>query len=208
MQIAVVENNEKKTNSIFEPGFLAVYEHENKEWKELSRKENPVPSAEGIAAVRQSLSNVVESLPDVRILIASDLSGVAFSIFEGAGFEIFLMKSDAVSALTSVRKTIMKDQEESKSANHVDISQLFEHGTNKGDFVVNLQQAQLTYPQLSSKKILLDYVKRGEFNRLDVIVSHTPKWFDRELPLMGFKYETINILPDKKTLRVSHALLL
>lgn len=208
MQIAVVENNEKKTNSIFEPGFLTVYEHENKEWKERSRKENPIPSAKGIAAVRQSLSDVVESLPDVRILIASDLSGVAFSIFEGAGFEIFLIKSDAVSALTSVRKTIMKDQEESESANHVDVAQFFEHGTNKGDFVVNLQQAQMVCPQLSSKKILLDYVKRGEFNRLDVIVSHTPKWFDRELPLMGFKYETINILPDKKTLRVSHAPLL
>ncbi|ADU27833.1 Fe-only nitrogenase accessory protein AnfO [Ethanoligenens harbinense] len=205
MQIAVIENNEGKTHSIFEPGFLAVYEHENKEWKELSRKENPVPDAQGIAAVRQSLSDVVESLPHVRILIASDLSGVAFSIFESAGFEIFLVKSDAASALASVRKTILEDQKESESANNVDISQFFEHGTNKGDFVVNLQQAQMAYPQLSSKKILLDHVKRGEFNRLDVIVSHTPKWFDRELPLMGFQYETVNILPDKKTLRVSHA---
>ena len=55
---------------------------------------------------------------------------------------------------------------------------------------------------MTSKKILIPYLKNGEFNWLDVICSHLPKWFVTDLGSMGFEYEIVNDLPNKKTVRV------
>jgi Fe-only nitrogenase accessory protein AnfO len=72
LKIAVVEDNNQKTSSIFEPGFISVYEEDGGEWKILKRFENKVCDAKGISAVRIAVEDAVKQLDDVRILVASD----------------------------------------------------------------------------------------------------------------------------------------
>ncbi|WP_011306543.1 Fe-only nitrogenase accessory AnfO family protein [Methanosarcina barkeri] len=54
------------------------------------------------------------------------------------------------------------------------------------DTVKHLEEVLLENPDLSLKKVLILYLKNGEFNRLDVICSHVPKWFNIELEVLGF----------------------
>lgn len=49
------------------------------------------------------------------------------------------------------------------------------------DTVKHFEEVLLENPDLSLKKVLISYLKNGEFNRLDVICSHIPKWFNIEL---------------------------
>ena len=77
MKIAVVENNNQKTNSIFEHGFIAVYEKDGGEWKVLNRFENKVCKAKDIAAVRMAVKDTVKQLDDVKIVVASEIPGIA-----------------------------------------------------------------------------------------------------------------------------------
>lgn len=51
-------------------------------------------------------------------------------------------------------------------------------GVNKKDLSPNLEEVLLKNPSLSSKKVLIPYLKKGEFNNLNVVFSHIPKWFD------------------------------
>ena len=206
MKMAVVENNDKKTSSIFKQGFIATYEEDCGEWKVLSRFENTVCRATGIAAVRMALADTIKRLHGVTIIAASEISGVAFSTFEAAGFGIFLEENNVMDVLALARKEmpeVMEKQQE--QAREVDIMQFFEHDLNKGDFCLNMQEVLLKNSQLTSKSILLPYLKNGEFNRLDVICSHIPPWFDRDFGVLGFEYETVNVLPDKITVRIVHA---
>ena len=80
--------------------------------------------------------------------------------------------------------------------------QFMEPGINKGDFSLNMEEILLKNPELTSKKILIPYLKNGEFNRLDVICSHIPKWFHTDIGVLGFEYETVDELPNRKTVRI------
>lgn len=205
MKISVVESNDQKTSSIFEPGFIVTYEEDGGEWKVLNRFENKVCSAKSIAAVRMAVEDTIKQLDNVKIVVASEIPGIASGIFEVAGFDIFLVEKSGFDVLDSVKKEmgeIIEKQQEKLSK--FDIMQFLEPGMNKDDFCLNMEKILSKNPQLTSKKILLPYLKNGEFNRLDVICSHIPKWFTTNLRVLGFEYETVNSLPNEKTVKIVH----
>jgi Fe-only nitrogenase accessory protein AnfO len=205
LKISVVENNDQKTSSIFEPGFIVTYEGDGGEWKVLNSFENKIYSAKGITAVRLAVEDTIKQLDNVKIVIASEIPGIAFGIFEVAGFEIFLVEQNSFDALASVKKEMLElIEEQQEKPSKFDILQFLEPGLNEGDFCLNMEKILSKNPQLTSKKILLPYLKNGEFNSLDVICSHIPKWFTKDLSVLGFEYETVNSLPNEKTVKIVH----
>lgn len=203
MKIAVVENDNQKTSSIFKPGFIATYEEDSGEWKILNRFENKVYDAKGIAAVRMAVADTVKQLGDVKILVASEIPGIAFGVFQASGFDIFIVEDSVLDVLDSVKKempgVIEKRQEKILK---FDVMQFLESGLNKGDFSLNMEEILLKNPDLTSKKVLIPYLKNGEFNRLDIICSHIPKWFYTDLNTLGFEYETVSESLNRKTVRI------
>jgi len=203
LKIAVVENDNQKTSSIFEPGFIAIYEEDGGEWKVLNRFENKVCNAKGMAAVRTAVADTIKQLGDVKIIVASEIPGIASGTFQAADFDIFLVENSVLNVLDSIKKEMLEAIEERhKERPKFDIMQFLELGISKGDFSINIEEIMFKNPELTSKKILIPYLKNGEFNRLDVICSHIPKWFVTDLGALGFEYETVSDLPNRKTIRV------
>jgi Fe-only nitrogenase accessory protein AnfO len=206
LKIAVVENDNWEASSIFEPGFIAIYEEEGGEWKVLNRFENKACNARGMAAVRMAVADVVKQLgDDVKVIVASEIPGIASGTLQAAGFDIFLVENSSVlNVLDSIKKDMVETIEErQKEPPKFDIIQYLEPGENEGDFSINIEKVMFKHPNLTSKKILIPYIKNGDFNRLDVTCSHLPKWFVTELGSMGFEYEIVNDLPNKKTVKVT-----
>lgn len=203
MKIAVIENDNRKTSSILEPGFIATYGEDGGEWKALNRFENKVCNAKSIAAVRMALADTIKQLGDVKIVVASEIPGIAFGFFQAAGFDIFLVENNVLDVLESVKKEMLEPIEKRQEKPHTfDIMQFLEPGMNKGDFSLNMEEILLKNPELTSKKILIPYLKNGEFNRLDIICSHIPKWFYIDLGVLGFEYETVNESLNRKIVRI------
>jgi Fe-only nitrogenase accessory protein AnfO len=205
LKIAVVETNNQKTSSIFESGFVAIYGEDGGKWKVLNRFENKICIAKGISAVRMAVEDTIKQLDNVKIVVASEIPGITFGTFQAAGFEIFLVENSALDILDLVKKEMLEVIEERKEKpNEFDIKQFLEPGVNKGDFSLNIEEILLKNPELTSKKILIPYLKNSEFNRLHVICSHIPKWFNTDLGVLGFEYDILNELPNKKTVRIVH----
>jgi Fe-only nitrogenase accessory protein AnfO len=203
LKIAVVENDNQKTSSIFEPGFISIYEEDGEEWKVLSCFENKVCNAKGMAAVRAAVVDTIKQLGDVKIIVAGEIPGIASGTFQAAGFDIFIVENGVPDIFDSIKKemleVIAKREEEPRK---FDIMEFLEPGVNEGDFSINIEEIMFKYPELTSKKILIPYLKNGEFRRLDVICSHILRWFVTDLGVMGFEYETVNETLNRKTVRV------
>jgi len=156
-----------------------------------------------MAAVRMAVGDVIKQLGDVKVVVASEIPGIASGTFQAAGFDIFLVDSKVPDVLDSIRKdmleTIEKRQEEPRK---FDITEFLQPGENEGDFSINIEDIMYKNPDLTSKKILIPYLKNGEFNRLDVICGHTPKWFVTDLGAMGFEYKTVSESRNRKTVRI------
>ena len=95
-------------------------------------------------------------------------------------------------------------EERKEKPHEFDIMQFLEHGINKGDLSLKMEEILLKNPELTSKKILIPYLKNVKFKRLDVICSHIPKWFNTDLGVLGFEYEILKELPNKITVRIVH----
>lgn len=203
MKIAAAENNSHRTSSIFTNGVITIYEGEESNWKVAKSFENRVCNAQGIAAVRKSVTDIIKNLDDVKIIATSEISGVAFSLFEAAGFEIFIADSEVKNVLAGVWKEISKLNQE-QNGETADIMAYLESGMNEGDFCLNMMKILADNPQFTSKSLLLPYLRNGSFKRLDVVCSHLPPWFDKELNSLGLRYETVRVLPDQKTVRILH----
>lgn len=174
MKIAVVENNKQQTNSIFEPGFIVIYEKGGGEWKVLDRFENKICNAKGMAAVRMAVADIIKQLGDVKVIVASEVPGIASGTFQAAGFNIFLVESEVPEILDSVKKEMLeKIKEQRKEPDRFDITQFLKPGMEKGDFSINIEEIMLKNPDLTSKKILIPYLKSGEFNGLDIMQPYS-----------------------------------
>ncbi len=203
MKIAVVEDNNQKTSSIFEPSFIAVYEGAGGKWNLLNRFENKVCDAKGISAVRTAVEDTVKQLGDVRVVVASDIPGIAFGVFQASNFSIFLVEDCVLDTLDSIKKEMHEIAEKrQETPSKFDIMQFLQPGMNTGDFSLDMEEIMLKNPDLSSKKILIPYLKEKGFNNLDIVFSHIPKWFDTELAVLGFKYEVVSELPNKMIIRI------
>ena len=108
MKISVVESNNQKTSSIFEPGFIVTYEENDEGWKILNRFENKVCNANSIAAVRMAVADTIKHLDDVKIVVASEIPGIAFGIFEASSFEIFLVEKIGLMLLIQSKKKCLR----------------------------------------------------------------------------------------------------
>ncbi len=203
MKIAVVENDNQQTSSIFEPGFVATYEEDDGEWKVLNRFENKVCNAKGMAAVRIAVADTIKQLDDVKVVVASEIPGIASGTFKAAGFYILLVENSVLGILDSVKKEVIEVIEKRKEEpRKFDIMEFLEPGVEKGDFSINIEEIMFKNPELTSKKILIPYLKNGEFNRMDVVCSHIPKWFYTNLGGLGFEYETVKESLNRKTVRI------
>lgn len=205
MKIAVIENSSQQTSSVFKPGFITIYEEDGREWKVLDRLENKVCNVKGMAEVRMAVTDIVKQLGDIKIIVASEIPGIASGTFQAAGFDIFLVENSVLDILDSIKKEMLEAIEERhKEPSKFDITHFLKPGVNEGDFSINIEEIVFKHPDLTSKKILIPYLKNGEFSSLAVICSHIPKWFITDLSSMGFECETVNESPNKVTVKVTN----
>lgn len=200
MRITVVEDSNGKTCSIFEPGWIVTYSNESGDWAEAGRFENTVPNAAGMAGIRAALTGIVDGLKG-KVLVASELSGIAYSVFENAGFTSFTTQAPAADVLDLVKAELEEMAKEKQANRPADIQTYLQKGPDR--CILNLQQMLAENPQLTTKSVLLPYLREGNFSKLYIVFGHVPPWFDNELRTMGFAYETVDAPENKKTIRVT-----
>ena len=138
MRITVVEDNNGKTCSIFNHGWVVTYSNEFGKWAEINRFENPVPKAQGIAGVRAALNEAVDGIKG-KVIVALEIPGIAFSVFESAGFESYTVDAQAADVLEPVKAETeaAKAKQEKKPA---DIQSYLQQGKRPGEYFLDLHK--------------------------------------------------------------------
>lgn len=61
-----------------------------------------------MAAVRMAVADTIKQLGDVKIVVASEIPGIASGAFQAAGFDIFLVESDVLDVLDPIKKEMLE----------------------------------------------------------------------------------------------------
>lgn len=193
--VAVVVGSNGVTASLLDADVsIRVFRKELDEW--IQEKELPVElhPEKGLTGVREEIKRLISELDNARVLVAGDISGVAYNAFDVAGYAVFqIPEKQPQDFLGFVLASVEKQQEDlqrlqSGLENGGDIPQPQPLGED-GTYYLDMIQAQMDNPNATSKQLLKPFLKNQTFYELVVICSHIPPWFDREFEGMKLTYE-------------------
>ncbi len=190
MKIAVLVDDHGLAASFAEPGIVKLYSRESGKWIVIKELPYNLPYTHGIKAVRSSMMGILDWLGECRLFLAREVAGLSYNILDMAGFTIYEIEGRPEELLDAV----LEKEEKHGSSQSPSLSNSPEfYGpvtTNiEGNYYINLKQVQNTNASLSSKQLLLPFLRQCTFFELEVSCYHVPPWLEIELDLLRLKSE-------------------
>lgn len=197
-KIGVVLNNKNQITSLMEGTLIGIYEKRETVWIQTEEIRDCFMQRDSIYQMREFLKELVAQLKDCKILAASILTGVPFMVLDKEGF----MLCETTELSDQLFEQIAYDYAKAEQTRlEASAKELLQNGTVnypvqpfetdvKGIFELDMNKLQKFHPEISSKKAMIPFLKKKEFQKLLIYCSHVMPWLDRELPALELSYKT------------------
>ncbi len=182
MKIAVYVDSFGNSADIFGKGHIEVFEKHAGCWHKFQQQEFDVNEEMNLDEIRSSAFNLSEKLADCRVLVLKSIPGVLQAFFEGCGFKLWKM-----TGAPDTHFDFIEDYHFKKEASGKECYELFTE-EKKGIFTVDMNKLLTNNKALTSRSLLIPFIKNNQFLKLSVVCNHIPKWFTKELPALGFDW--------------------
>ncbi len=190
--IAVLIDSMGQTASLFEATAIKRYGKSAGKWMVMEECPFRIVAAQGLKALRESLMEIIVALGDTKIIAGREIAGLPYNIFDTAGFRIFEVEGRPEIFLDFISKAAEENME--SLLHPVQEEQTVarpQQTETEGVYCVNLKELQIRNPEITSKKVLLPFLKNESFYELEVVCSHVPPWFERDFDKLGLKFDAV-----------------
>ncbi|NTW70830.1 MAG: hypothetical protein HGA49_01130 [Eubacteriaceae bacterium] len=183
MKVALCLSSEDRLESFIEGNKINIYEMDQGKWQLNQHIPYSLEKINSIEDMRYEIKSIADLAKDCRVLIARKISGIFYTVFETAGFDIWEMAGTPKEALDSFSLTDNQEKELKRGK-----SEIF-RDLGEGCYEINLTEGMRKDKNATSKSLLLPFLKNGRFFKINVICSHVPPWFDAKLSEMSLIYK-------------------
>jgi Fe-only nitrogenase accessory protein AnfO len=169
-EIGVFVNEQNNTSSFEDAKYIRIFEQKG-EWK--IKKEiliNRTSNEKGLNGIREEYKNLVKQMDECKIIVVTKAFGIPYSVFYMEDFSVWELEGNPMEYLDEILKR-ERDQEETE-AKEVEVGKKI----NEGYYLIDLQELELTNPEMSSKKAIIPYLQREEVEIIEVRCCHVPPW--------------------------------
>jgi Fe-only nitrogenase accessory protein AnfO len=169
-EIGVFVNEQNNTSSFEDAKYIRIFEQKG-EWK--IKKEiliNRTSNEKGLNGIREEYKNLVKQMDECKIIVVTKAFGIPYSVFYMEDFSVWELEGNPMEYLDEILKR-ERDQEETE-AKEVGVGKKI----NEGYYLIDLQELELTNPEMSSKKAIIPYLQREEVEIIEVRCCHVPPW--------------------------------
>ncbi len=183
MKIAVLVDDSGNTLAMNESGKFVLYEKDiNGCWIISKTCPYSMQNVTNAGQIRQILRKIIADFGDCRTLLAKEINGIYFTVFEGACYNIWEIDGSAENSLDYIEESELQEKNK-KIKTAADYSPVEKE---KGHYYVNL--IEIMYDsQVSSKQVLMPFFEKGGFEVLEIDCDHLPRWFNKELESFHLK---------------------
>lgn len=201
-KIAVFIGESNKLTTVFDPCAVKVMEKIEDKW--VATREIPVflDMKDGIADFRKYLSDFVSSSNDIDVIVAAEVSGIPYKVFDQEGFDICECEELSIELLDKILEA-KNNQEvccEIPDVGEVETAPV--ESEIAGNYILDLKKLLAKKTSLTSKQALLPFLKDTPFHVLEVLCSHVPPWFDSEFERLGLNKEITKISENEYIVKV------
>lgn len=176
-EVAVFIGNQDETIPLQEEGRIVVYQRSQGKWSKHREKYFSLGSGKSLKELRQKMSELLIFLGNCRTFVGLSVTGVPFYEMEKAGCSVWEFAGQPLDFLD-----IVLQQEETNKEKEVPENVLLPSPkeTSKGYFNISLKELQETNAGLTSKQVLIPFLRQVPFVELEVTCSHLPPWLETE----------------------------
>lgn len=164
--------DEKYEICSFQDSVKVVIYEKQETWKKGEEFEINIGQLNSMNLLRKYFSNIVENLNDCKIVVVKKAQGIPYGIFYESDYSIWELEGRPEDFLDLIIECEKKHIEKMKEEEQECVAKkLYE-----GYYLIDLNELQFTKPELTSKKAIIPFLDKFEFDTLEVICCHIPPW--------------------------------
>jgi hypothetical protein len=175
--VAVFTNKDSEICDFFESSRFLVFRKASDGWRVAHEVRYETVAPTSPARTRDAARQLLPLIAGCDIVAGGALFGIPYTVFDQAGLHIFEIGAVTDEVLDEMCADVAQVQ-----AQHVrDAAASAVRPTETrtpGFFELDLIEAQSKYPELSSKKILSDFLENTPFLELRLRCKHVPPWIE------------------------------
>lgn len=184
--IAVYLGSNGETAALNEPGRVVIYQKEREGWEVRQSLGFEPGEGIGLRELRGRIAEMVALLSDCKIFVGSVVTGVLFYSLEKAGCSVWEFTGKPEEFLDYVL-----EKEEAAAAERAAAERAADspgstviplpEEVSAGCFRINLKEVQENHSGITSKQVLVPFLKKGKFYSLEIRCTHVPPWLEAEM---------------------------
>lgn len=177
IEVAVFAGGTGETVSIYEPGNLTVYTKKNGTWTVLREAVFVLARDTGLNALRRQMEDMLAFLDGCAVFTARSIVGIPYYELEKAGCSVWEFAGkpqEFLDYILSQEEEAQREQPACASAVPVPVD------AGEGRYQISLKNVQASANGVTSKQVLLPFLRKGEFYSLEVMCNHVPPWLEAE----------------------------
>lgn len=187
-EIATMLGADGLNTPLGEPGIVVIYCRRLGVWKRDREITFAPDQSEGLREMRKKMADLIQFLQECRIFVAQSASGALFFELEKARCHVWEIAGSPADYLNYVWEEEEKERaQEAESAPVSGIPTPVE--LIPGHFRISIRDIQVKTPEITSKQVLQQFIRQGEFSSLEIICDHVPPWIEIEADRRGFLIE-------------------
>jgi Fe-only nitrogenase accessory protein AnfO len=200
-EIAAIIGADGASVPLSEPGNVIVYRRVRGSWEKDREMAFSIELARDLRDLRKSVDDLKNFLRDCRVFVAKSASGALFFELEKARFSVWEIAGTPAEFLDSVWRDEKAEQTAACLPPDASIPAPTELCT--GHFTISIKEIQGKRPEVSSKQVLQDFVRRGAFDTLDVLCDHLPPWIEVDAERCGYSVDTEQLAKNEVKVRLT-----
>lgn len=174
-EIAVFLEEKDTIGSFEEAKYVKIFTKDQYVWKvKKVILINRTNSEKGINEIRKEYRRLLEEMDDCKILVVTKAFGIPYSVFYMEDFSVWELEGNPLNFLDEIIENEKEQEELSEQKEE------FAKKLGQGCYFIDLQELELTNPEISSKKAIIPYMKEEEFKKMEIHCCHVPPWLIKE----------------------------
>lgn len=179
-KIAVFLNEDKKLDNFYNCNTIMVYGGGQGDSSIIEEIQFNKISPASAKQINEETSEIVKLVDDCVALAFGVIAGVAYSVFDKAKLNIFTIEENSIEAIKSVFDDLYEFEKEMARRKEA-LLELKPHETSEpGIYYFELFTSLKENPEVSSKKMLKEFLDSVPFIMLKMKVDHIPQWIERD----------------------------
>jgi len=177
-KIAVFANGDSKLCDFFEASRFLIFERTQTGWEKTGEAnfEKIVPSAP--ALTRKNTEALLPLVNGCNILAGGALFGIPFSVFDRANLHIFEIGEINGETFDGIAEDLCNANAAAAAKEAVIRDAKPVETSTPGVYFLDLVALQKEYPEISSKKAMMDFLRDTPFLELRLVCRHIPPWIE------------------------------